>query len=78
MYPDDRQCLIARSAVLKKKHRANLKVGQAEIAAHSSANSGRKKWKTRDGVHQLKDAEKSEQAMSATDDAIYADMLRDV
>ena len=45
---------------------------------HSSASSGRKKWKTKDGVYQLKDPEKPEQAVSATDDAIYADMLRDV
>ena len=52
------------------EYRANLRVEQAEIAAHSSATSGRKKWKTKDGVYQLKDP--------ATDDAMYADMLRDV
>ena len=57
---------------------ANLRVEQAEIAAHSSATSGRKKWKTKDGVYQLKDPEKPEQAVPATDDAMYADMLRDV
>ena len=59
-------------------YRANLRVEQAEITAHSSATSGRKKWKTKDGVYQLKDPEKSEQAVPATDDAMYADMLRDV
>ena len=60
------------------EYRANLRVEQAEIAAHSSATSGRKKWKTKDGVYQLKDPEKPEQAVPATDDAMYADMLRDV
>ena len=57
---------------------ANLRVEQAEIAAYSSATSGRKKWKTKDGVYQLKDPEKPEQSVPATDDAMYADMLRDV
>ena len=60
------------------EYRANLRVEQAEIAAHSSATSGRKKWKTKDGVYQLKDPEKPEQAVPTTDDAMYADMLRDV
>ena len=60
------------------EYRANLRVEQAEIAEHSSATSRKKKWKTKDGVYQLKDPEKSEQAMPATDDAIYADVLRDV
>ena len=39
--------------------------------AHSSATSGRKKWKTKDGVYQLKDPEKPEQAVPATDDACF-------
>ena len=60
------------------EYRANLRVEQAEIAEHSSAISGKKKWKTKDGIYQLKDPETSEQAMPGTDDAIYADMLRDV
>ena len=60
------------------KYRAHLQVEQAEIAAYSSATSGRKKWKTKDGVYQLKDPEKPERAVPATDDAMYADMLRDV
>ncbi len=59
-------------------YRANLRVEQAEIAAHSSAARGRKRWKTKEGVYQLKDPEKLEQAVPDTDDATYADMLRDV
>ena len=47
------------------KYRAHLKVEQAEIAAYSSASSGKKKWKTKDGVYQLKDPEKPEQAVSS-------------
>ena len=60
------------------EYRANLQVEQAEIAKHSSAFSGKKKWKTKDGIYQLKDPEPSEQAMPETDDAIYADLLREV
>ena len=52
-------------------YHADLRVEQAEIAAHSSATSGRKKWK-QDGVDQLKDPE--EQAVPVTDNAMYADM----
>ena len=39
--------------------------------------SGKKKWKTKDGTYQLKDPELG-QAMPETDEAIYADMLREV
>ena len=60
------------------EYRANLQVEQAEIAKHSSAFSGKKKWKTKDGIYQLKDPEPSEQVMPGTDDAIYADLLREV
>ena len=60
------------------EYRANLRVEEAEIAAHSSAPSGRKKWKTKEGIYQLKDPAKPEQDVPTTDDAIYADMLRDV
>ena len=60
------------------EYRASLRVEQAEIAAHSSAARGRKRWKTKEGVYQLKDPEKLEQAVPNTDDAIYADMLRDM
>ena len=45
---------------------------------HPRAGSGRKRWKTKEGIHQLKDLEKLEQALSDTDEAKYADMLRDV
>ena len=60
------------------EYRANLKLEEAEIAAHSSAPCGRKKWKTKEGIYQLKDPEKLEQDVPTTDYAIYADMLRDV
>ena len=60
------------------KYYANLRVEQAEIAAHPRAASGRKRWKTKEGVYQLKDPEKLEQALPDTDEATYADMLRDV
>ena len=60
------------------KYRANLTDEQAEIAAHPSTTSGRKKWKTKDGVYQLKDPEEADEAVPATDDPIFADMLRDV
>ena len=60
------------------EYRADLKVEQAEIAKHTSAFIGKKKWKTKDGIYQLKDPEPSEQAMPDADDAIYADLLREV
>ena len=59
------------------EYRANLRIEEAEIAAHSSTPSGRKKWKTKEGIY-LKDPEKPEQDVPTTDDAIYAEMLRDV
>ena len=37
-----------------------------------------KKWKTKDGIYQLKDPEPSEEDMPEMDDAIYADLLREV
>ena len=59
------------------EYRANLQVEQAEIAKHSAVR-GKKKWKTKDGIYQLKDPEPSEEDMPETDDAIYADLLREV
>ena len=60
------------------KCRANLRIEEAKIAAHSSAQCGRKRWKTKEGVYQLKHPEQCEQAAPTADDAIFADMLRDV
>ena len=60
------------------KYRANLAKEQAEIDAHSSTTSGKKRYKTKDGIYQLKDPEPVEEAEQATDDPLYADMLRDV
>ena len=59
------------------EYRANLQVEQAEIAKHSAVR-GKKKWKTKDGIYQLKDPEASEEAMPETDDAIYADLSMSV
>ena len=59
------------------EYRANLQVEQAEIAKHSAVR-GKKKWKTKDGIYQLKDPEPSEEDMPATDDATYAELLREV
>ena len=55
------------------EHRANLQVEQKH-----SAVRGKKKWKTKDGIYQLKDPEPSEEDMPATDDATYAELLREV
>ena len=60
------------------EYRANLRIEEAEIAAHSSAQCGRKRWKTKEGVYQLQHPVQSEQAAPTADDAIFADMLRDV
>ena len=60
------------------EYRANLRIEEAEIAAHSSVQCGRKRWKTKEGVYQLKHPEQCEQAAPTADDAIFADMLRDV
>ena len=57
------------------EYRANLQVEQAEIVKHAAVH-GKKKWKTKDGIYQLK--EPSEEAMQETDDAICADLLREV
>ena len=59
------------------EYRANLQVEQAEIAKHSAVR-GKKKWKTKDGIYQLKDPAPSEEAMPETEEAIYADLLREV
>ena len=59
------------------EYRANLQAEQAEIAKHSAVR-GKKKWKTKEGIYQLKDPEPSAQAMPETEDAIYADLLREV
>ena len=58
-------------------YRANLQVEKAEIAKHS-ATRVKKKWKTRDGIYQLKDPEPSEEDMAETDDTTYAELLREV
>ena len=56
---------------------ADLMDEQAEIAAHQGSAIGRKRWKTKEGVYQLKDPEKLEQASPNTDEATYAEMFRD-
>ena len=59
------------------QYRANLQVEKAEITKHS-ATRVKKKWKTRDEICQLKDPEPSEEDMPETDDATYAELLREV
>ena len=58
-------------------YRANLQAEKAEIAKHS-ATRVKKKWKTRDGIYQLKDPEPSEEDIAETDDTTYAELLREV
>ena len=71
-----RPVLITMEKTLAE-YRANLQAEQAEIAKHSAVR-GKKKWKTKEGIYQLKDPELSAQAMPETEDAIYADLLREV
>ena len=61
-----------------EQYEADLMDEQAEIAANQGPAIGRKRWKTKEGVYQLKDPEKLEQASPNTDEATYAEMLRDV
>ena len=56
---------------------ANLQVEKAEIAKRC-ASRVKKKWKTRDGIYQLKDPEPSEEDIAETDDTTYAELLREV
>ena len=60
------------------QYEADLMDEQAEIDANQGPAIGRKRWKTKQGVYQLKDPEKLEQASPNTDEATYAEMLRDV
>ena len=68
---------ITMQQALEQYH-ADLMDEQAEIAAHQGSAIGRKRWKTKEGVYQLKDPEKLEQTSPNTDEATYAEMLRDV
>ena len=58
------------------EYRANLRMEEAEIGLHTPC--GRKRWETKEGVYQLKHPEQCEQAEPTADDAIFAEMLRDV
>ena len=58
------------------KYRDNLRMEEAEVALHTPG--GRKRWKTKEGIYQLKHPERCEQAEPTADDAIFAEMLRDV
>ena len=52
---------------------------QLEINAHKGASGGHlKRWKTKQGVYQLKDPEKMDQAAPNTEEATSAEVLRDV
>ena len=58
------------------EYRDNLRMEEAEIALHTPG--GKKRWKTKEGTYQLKHPEQGEQAEPTADDAIFAEMLRDV
>ena len=61
------------------QYAADLREEQAEIDAHKGSSVGqRKRWKTKQGVYQLKDPEKMDQASPKTEEATYAEMLQDV
>ena len=51
---------------------------QLEIDAHKGPGGHLKRWKTKQGVYQLKDAEKIDQASPNTEEATYAEVLQDV
>ena len=51
---------------------------QSEIEANKGSVVGRKRWKTKQGVYQLKDPEKMEQASPNPEEATHAEMLQDV
>ena len=51
--------------------------GKSRNCKHS-ATRVKKKWKTRDGIYQLKDPEPSEEDIAETDDTTYAELLREV
>ena len=55
------------------EYRENLRMEEAEIALHTPG--GRKRWKTKEGIYQLKHPEQGEQAEPTADDAIFAEML---
>ena len=61
------------------EYRDNLRKGKAEITLHMT--SGKKRWKTKEGTHQLKhveDGDQTERTMPTADEATFAEMLRDV
>ena len=60
------------------QYEADLREEEAEIEANKRPTGGRKRWKTKQGVYQLKDPEKQEQASLDMDDATYAETLQDL
>ena len=60
------------------QYETDLMDEQVEIDANKGSTGGRKRWKTKQGVYQLKDPEKLEQASPNADEATYAEMLQDV
>ncbi len=60
------------------QYETGLMEEQFEIDANKGSTGGRKRWKTKQGVYQLKDPEKVEQASPNSEEATYAEMLQDV
>ena len=60
------------------QYETDLMEEQVEIDANKGSTGGRKRWKTKQGVYQLKDPEKLEQTSPNTEGATYAEMLQDV
>ena len=60
------------------QYEADLMEEQDEVEENKRPTVGRKRWKTKQGVYQLKDPGKQEQVSPNTDEATYAEMLQDV
>ena len=60
------------------QYEANLREEEDEIEANKRPTGGRKQWKTRQGVYQLKDLVTQEQALPGMDETTYAEMLQDL
>ena len=60
------------------QYEANLREEKDEIDANKRPTGGRKRWKTRQGVYQLKRPVTQEQALPAMNETTYAEMLQDL
>ena len=60
------------------QYETDLMEEQTEIEANKGSVVGHKRWKTKQGVYQLKEPERMEQASPNPEEATYAEMLQDV